>query len=98
MKCTISEIKNKEIISIRTGTKLGYADDVEIDTDTLELKSIMICGRTHFLGLLGKDDDIIINAENVRIIGTDTILVTDEKYIYTKSSSEKSENSYKFTG
>ena len=29
MKCTLNEIRNKEIINVRSGTKLGYADDIE---------------------------------------------------------------------
>ena len=98
MKCTLSEIRNKEIISIRTGTKLGFADDVEIDTETLELKAIIIYGRSRLLGLLGRDEDIMISADNVRIIGTDTVLVTEEKYIYTKNVSDVKENSFRTTG
>ena len=31
MKCTFSEIRNKEIICTGDGARLGYADDMEID-------------------------------------------------------------------
>ena len=88
MKCTLSEIRDKEIISIKSGTKLGYADDIVFDTDSFTVKSLVIFGRVHFFGLLGRDDDILINAEDINIIGTDTVLVRGERYISTKETAD----------
>lgn len=86
MKCTLSDIRSKEIINIRSGTKLGYVDDIEFDTGDCTVKSFIIYGRYRLFGLLGKDDNVIIKCKDVEIIGTDTILVSVDDGIATKSS------------
>lgn len=75
MKCTLNDIRNKEIINVRSGSKLGYADDIEFDTSDMTVKSLVVCGRYRLFGLLGKDDDIIVKCRDIEIIGTDTILI-----------------------
>lgn len=92
MKCTLSEIKGKEIICVKTGAKLGYADDLEFDTDELTVKSLIIYGRTSFFGLLGKQEDIVVAAGDVQLIGEDTVLVNGEKYISPKCEKIKVRN------
>lgn len=76
MKCTLSDIRGKEIISLKSGAKLGYADDIEFETDNMTVKKLIIYGRLKLFGLMGRDEDIIIKASDVEKIGLDTILVT----------------------
>ncbi|MBQ8781025.1 MAG: YlmC/YmxH family sporulation protein [Oscillospiraceae bacterium] len=76
MKCTLNDIRNKEIINIRTGSKLGYADDIEFDTSDMTVRSFVVGGRYRLFGLLGKDDDVIVKCRDIEIIGTDTILIS----------------------
>ena len=76
MKCTLNDIRNKEIINVRDGSKLGYADDIEFDTDEMTVKSLIICGRYRLFGLLGKDDDLVVKCKDIEIIGMDTILIS----------------------
>ena len=78
MCCRIIELKNKEVICVRDGTRLGYVSDVEIDTCSGKLVSIVIYGRPRFFGLLGKEDDITIEWDCIEVIGDDTILVSFE--------------------
>lgn len=92
MKCTINDIRRKEIINIRSGTKIGYADDVEFDTDSFTIKSIVIYGRYHMFGFLGKDDDIVIKCRDIEIIGTDTILISADESILLKGANVKCKN------
>ena len=75
MKCTLNDIRNKEIINVRDGSKLGYADDIEFDTGDMTVKSLIVCGRYRLFGLLGKDDDLIVKCRDIEIIGMDTILI-----------------------
>ena len=89
MKCTLSDIKGKEIICVKTGAKLGYADDIEFDTDEFTVKALIIYGRSSFFGLLGRQDDIFVTAEDVQLIGEDTVLVNGERYISPKCDSIK---------
>ena len=76
MKCTLSEIRNKEIINIKNGARLGYVDDVEFDTETAMIKSFIVYGRTRFFGFLGKEDDLIITCDEIEVVGIDTILIS----------------------
>lgn len=92
MKCTLNDIRRKEIINIRSGTKIGYADDVEFDTDSFTIKSIVIYGRYRMFGFLGKDDDIIIKCRDIEIIGTDTILISADESILLKGVNVKCKN------
>jgi YlmC/YmxH family sporulation protein len=69
---------NKDVINISDGTRLGCVDDVEIDTCTAHLVAIVVHGRPKCLGLLGREDDIVIGWRNISVIGEDTILVNFE--------------------
>ena len=70
-----SELRNKEIIHVCEGTRLGYLNDVCIDTDTGRVTAIMVPGPCRLLGLVGRDSDYIIPWGCIRRIGEDIILV-----------------------
>ncbi len=76
MKCTLSEMRNKEIINIKNGARLGYVDDIEFETETASVKSFIVYGRTRFFGFLGKEDDLIITCDEIEVVGVDTILIS----------------------
>ena len=88
MKCTLSEMRNKEIINIKNGARLGYVDDVEFDTETASVKSFIVYGRTRFFGFLGKDDDLVITCDEIEVVGIDTILVSANDTNLTKNRSD----------
>lgn len=75
MICSFSNLRNKEIINMKTGLKLGYVDDIEIDTSTGEIVSLVVFGRPRAMGLMGRDEDITIKCSDIHLIGEDTILV-----------------------
>ncbi len=79
MKCTLAELRNKEIINIKNGARMGFVDDVEFDTDDAMIKSFIIYGRTRFFGLLGREDDIILTCDDIEIIGVDTVLISADE-------------------
>lgn len=86
MKCTLSEMRNKEIINIKNGARLGYVDDIEFETETASVKSFIVYGRTRFFGFLGKEDDLIITCDEIEVVGVDTILISADD---TKSTKRK---------
>ncbi len=93
MKCTLTALRNKEVIDIETGLRLGYVDDVEIDTENEKVVSLIIFGRTRVFGVMGKEDDIVIKCADISLIGEDTILVRQkEQSVYTKSRTFTIEN------
>ncbi len=73
--CRVTDLRNKEVINSQSGCRLGCVDDVEIDTVTAKLASIIIYGRPKLFGILGRYDDIIIRWEHIELVGEDTILV-----------------------
>lgn len=78
MCCKIIEMRDKQVICIKDGTIIGCVCDVEIDTSSGKLISIVIYGRPKCFGLFGRCEDIIIPWNCIEIIGEDTILVNFE--------------------
>lgn len=78
MGCRIDELKSKQVVCINSGSVLGYVSDVELDTESGALTSIIISGRLRVFGLLGKETDIIIPWSDIRVIGDETVLVTTD--------------------
>ncbi len=86
MLCSFDDIRNKEIINVKSGAKIGYADDVEFDTCTAKICKLVIFGKAKLFGLLGRDDDITVCWSDIEIIGEDAILVSCNIPIHTKNN------------
>ena len=95
-KLRVRKIIKKKIGKTYLFPLLGHwdcFDDIEFDTVTGNVTSIIIFGRPRAFGLMGRDDDIIIKCEDIEVIGEDTILVRFESSaICTKSRSITVEN------
>ncbi len=63
------------MIHVRTGCRLGYVNDFEVDTTNALLLGIIIFGRLKFFGIFGREDDLFIRWDEIKVIGDDTILV-----------------------
>ena len=70
-----TEFKNKEVINIRDGRRLGYVCDVEIDINEGVLRSIVVPGEGRWFPWGGSKGDIVICWNQIKIIGEDIILV-----------------------
>ena len=68
-------MREKEIINLRDGCRLGCVCDVEFETCTGNIVSIVALGRSKAFGFSGKGDDIKICWNDIKVIGDDTILV-----------------------
>ena len=75
MFCRITDMHDKEVINICDGMRLGCVDDVEIDTCTAQLVSLVIYGKCKCFGMFGREEDIIICWKEIEVIGEQTILV-----------------------
>jgi YlmC/YmxH family sporulation protein len=73
--CRIVDLKNKEVISMQDGCRIGCVNDVEVDMACAKIVAIVVYGRLKCFGIFGREDDIIIKWENIDVIGEDTILV-----------------------
>lgn len=75
MTSRFADFKNKEIIDISDGSKIGYLDDIVFDVKSADIISLIVFGRYRFFGLFGRGEDLFIDWEDIEIIGEDTILV-----------------------
>lgn len=75
MCCRLVEMREKQVVCIKDGTILGYVGDVEVDTCSGKLVTIVIFGRKRCFGLFGRDSDCRVPWESIEVIGEDSILV-----------------------
>lgn len=78
MNCSITELRNKEVINAKTGCRIGFVSDVEIDTCSGCIVSVIIWGKGKLFGLLPPEGDIKICWKDIEVIGDDTIIVCCE--------------------
>lgn len=75
MNCSVTELRNKEVINAKNGCRLGCVSDVEVCCESGNLTAIIIWGRGRFMNLSGRDEDIRIPWCDIQVIGEETILV-----------------------
>ncbi len=75
METRIAELRYKEVINVETGSRYGYVEDVQFDTDSGRVSALIIPGRLRLFGLLGRREDVVIPWQAVRRLGEDLILV-----------------------
>ena len=78
MSCRIGDLRNKQVVCVRNGCVLGFVSDVEINTSDGRLEAIVIFSRSRLLGVLGRDDDIVIPWSEIEVIGQETVLVATD--------------------
>ena len=72
MDCFLTDLKNKEVINISSGRRLGFVSDIELDTCDARLVSLIIPGES---GLFSKSQSIKIPWACIEHIGEDLIIV-----------------------
>ena len=71
MDCCINSLRNKEVINVSNGKRLGYVSDIEVDINDARLLSIIVPGES---GLFSRSPDIKIPWTCIQHIGEDLIL------------------------
>ena len=75
---TFRELCAKEVVQLSNGACLGRADDLELDPQTAQVRSLLLLGRPHLFGLLGRQEDITLPWGDLAQWGEDVILVNTE--------------------
>lgn len=75
MECRLTDLRYKEVIDVEDGNRYGYVGDVEIDWADGKVQALIVPGRLRLLGLLGREEDVVVPFEAVRRFGEDIILV-----------------------
>ncbi len=76
-----SELREREVVNVLDGKRLGLASDLEIEAETGRIKAIIVPGPGKFLWLFGKNEDFVIPWERIKKIGVDVILVDAPNYV-----------------
>lgn len=71
----IENLKEKEVINIRDGVRLGYVSDIEINVQTGRVINIIVSCVCKLFGIFGKESEYIIRWCEIIKIGDDIILV-----------------------
>lgn len=71
----ISDLQSKDVVSVGDGKRLGAIGDLEIDTDSGLIQSIVIPGQTRFFGMMNGGQDYVVPWNQIVKIGADVILV-----------------------
>lgn len=71
----IFDFRHKEVINISDGKRLGFIEDVDLDTENGEISSVIIPVSGKILGVFGKDTEYIIPWDSIKKIGQDIVLV-----------------------
>lgn len=73
---TLSELRQKEVIDVHDGKRLGRVMDLEFCTADSRITALVVPADTSFLqSLRGEKCGLVIPWEDIRRIGDDVILV-----------------------
>ena len=78
MECRIADLRNKQVVCIKDGSVLGFIYDVQLNVENGALTALIVPGRARFLGLFGREEDIVIPWKDIEVIGQETVLVSTE--------------------
>lgn len=92
MSCRFTELKKKEVINFSNGCRLGYVDDLEIDTKCARVTALIVYGRLRLFGFFGRGEECRIPWDKIRLIGEDAIFVEDS----VQKMPKKAKNRHKF--
>ena len=67
----ICELREKEVVNVCDGERLGNICDVDFEERTGRICSLIIPGPCKVFGIIGRDSEYIIPYECVKRIGTD---------------------------
>lgn len=74
----VSELRQKEIINIKTGKRLGNIIDYDIDLRSGRITGVSVPVQGKFSILSKNEQDIFVAWEKIKKIGDDVILIETE--------------------
>lgn len=75
MESRVTDLRDKEIISVNDGSRYGYVGDIQVDLESGKVSALIVRGRLRLFGLLGREEDWVFPWESVKRFGEDIILV-----------------------
>lgn len=85
----ISDLRHKDVVNNIDGKRLGYIKDVELDLNEGKIRAIILPGENKMFSLFGRNEDIVVDWQQVKKIGVDVILVELPGFTAPASKEEK---------
>lgn len=76
MHYTLEDLQDKSVVNVKDGVNFGCVDDVVIDADTAQVVSLVVYGKRKFFGLFGREPDLMISWDDIKLIGGDVVLIS----------------------
>lgn len=70
-----SDLRDKEVIDINTGEKLGNIIDIDVNLEEGKIEGIILPKKTGFFRFFSKEAEIYLPWAAIKKIGSDVILV-----------------------
>lgn len=79
----LCELREKEVINLCDGKRLGYIMDVEFDVCSGKIEKVIIPGPGKICGVFGTDHEYVIPFGCIKKIGPDFVLmeIQEEKFL-----------------
>jgi YlmC/YmxH family sporulation protein len=78
MEYRISDLRYKEVISVKSGQRFGYVYDAIVDIENCKLIALVVPGSYRFFGLVGREEDFIFPCSCIVRISEEIILVDSD--------------------
>jgi len=71
----ISDLRQKDMVNMLDGKKLGPVRDIEIDLEQGKVMALILPGSPKGFSLFARQEDIILEWQRIHKIGVDVVLV-----------------------
>lgn len=82
-RCTVNRLKDKEVINVCDGKRLGYVNDAEINLCSGCVTAITVLFDCRVFGF-GKCEELVIPWDKIGCFGRDAVLVNIDPALYEK--------------
>lgn len=72
--CNSEDFRDKEVINVCDGRRLGYVSEIEFDVCDGRITAIVVCAEGGLLGVK-KGEELVVPWDKIQKIGEDIILV-----------------------
>lgn len=75
MENRLTDLNRKEVVNVNDATRIGNVIDIFFDVETGQMCSIVVGTKKNGFGVFGREEDILIEWDKIKVIGEETILV-----------------------
>lgn len=84
----VQDLLRREVINLFSGEKLGFATDIEIDTDTGKIAALILPEKSKGMSLFNKQSDLIVPWQDIQRISDDLIMINTDTGLLRRQESK----------